>query len=70
MFQTPIRFFLNIKVFYFSYLPSTDVDTIEDHVHPFHIIMDRNEEFIFFYGNYFVFKNKRLVRRKIVGVET
>ena len=64
IFQTPIRFFLNIKVFYFSYLPSTDVDTIEDHVHPFHIIMDRNEEFIFFLWKPFRIQEQKISSKK------
>ena len=28
LFQTPIRFFWNVKVFYFSNLSSIDIDTI------------------------------------------
>ena len=47
-FQMPICFFfLNITVFYFSYLSFVDVDTIENDLNPLHIIADKNQEFIF-----------------------
>ena len=38
----------NITVFYFSYLSSTDINTIENCVHPLHII-NRNQDFLFFF---------------------
>ena len=41
-------FHLNMIVFFFSYLCSIDVDANENYVHPFHIIVDRNQGFIFF----------------------
>ena len=65
-----IFFFLNITETYFSYLSSTDVDTIENHVLHFHVIVDRNQGFIFFHWSHFEFTNEGLVWRKIVGVQT
>ena len=59
--------FWNAAVFSFSYLSSIDICTIENHVHPLHIIVDRNQEFIYVYFH-FLFRNARLVRKKIVGV--
>ena len=38
-------FFFGTSLFYLS---SIDVNTIENHVHHLHIIIDRNQEFIFF----------------------
>ena len=35
-------FFWNITVFYFSYLSFVNFDTIENHVHPLHVIVNRN----------------------------
>ena len=40
--------FFRTALFYFTYLSSIDVDTLENHEHPLHIITDRNQEFIFF----------------------
>ena len=37
-----------MRVFYFTYLSSINVDAIENHMHPFHITVDRNQQFIFF----------------------
>ena len=48
--------FWNAAVFSFSYLFSIDICIIENHVHPLHIIVDRNQEFIYVYFN-FVFRN-------------
>ena len=39
-------FFFGTSLFYLS---SIDVNTIENHVHHLHIIIDRNQEFIFFH---------------------
>ena len=42
----------HITVCYFLYLSSTNVDTIENQVHPLYIIVDRNQEsFFFFFDN-------------------
>ena len=68
--QFDFFFFLNITETYFSYLSSTDVDTIENHVLHFHVIVDRNQGFIFFHWSHFEFTNEGLVWRKIVGVQT
>ena len=57
--------FWNATVFSFSYLFSIDICTIENHVHPLHIIVDRNQEFIYVYFHV-IFRNARLVRKKIV----
>ena len=47
LFQKPIRLFLGCySVPLFQCSISTDVDTIENHVHPLYIIVDRNQEFI------------------------
>ena len=74
LFQKPVLFFyyfiLNITMFYFSYLSSIDINTIENHVHPFRIIVDRDQGFILFHWSHFAFTNKGLVRKKIVGVWT
>ena len=47
-FKHHLYFFGNITVFYFSYLSLIDIDTIGNHVHNLHIIVDRNQEFAFF----------------------
>ena len=41
----------HITVCYFLYLSSTNVDTIENQVHPLYIIVDRNQESFFFFDN-------------------
>ena len=49
--------FWNITVFYFSYLPFVNFDTIENHVHPLHIIETRSL--------FFPLKPFRIHQRKI-----
>ena len=48
-FKCQFDFFWDVTVFYFWYRSSIDVDTIEYHVHPLHIIVVRNQEFFFFF---------------------
>ena len=50
----------------FPILSSTDVDIIENQVHPLYIIVDRNQEFFFPLTAFRIHKQK--IRRKIVGV--
>lgn len=46
-FQMPIQFFFGTsQCVLFSYLFSVGLDTIENHLCPFHIIVDKNQEFI------------------------
>ena len=60
-FKRQFDFFWNVTVICSSYLSSIDVDTIENHVHPLYVIVDRNEEFV----DFFSLKTFRIHERKI-----
>ena len=64
LFQKPVWFFFNITVLYFSCLSSIDIDTIENNVHPFHVIVDRNQGFIFFSLRPFCIHEWRISKKK------
>ena len=64
----PIQVFLGRhNVLCFSYLSSTDIDTIENHVHPLYIIVDRNQEFIFFSLKTFCIQERKIGSKEDCG---